>query len=293
MKNISLFKNKKIKKLGTRNQIFRRLLKNKSAMIGLSIFTVEVIIAILAPMIIPYDYASGIVKDRFMGPCIQHLFGTDNMGRDLLSRVIYGSRYSLTIGVLSTLLGMLLGMFMGAVSGYFGGIADSVIMRILDILQSIPGMLLNIVLAAVMGTGVPVTIIALAIGTTAGCARMFRATILNVRTAEYIEASQSINCSKLRIILHHIVPNAISPMIVLATMGTANAIVNAAALSFIGLGVQAPTPEWGALLSAGRESMRLYPYLVIFPGLAIMITVISLNMLGDGLRDAMDPKLKK
>lgn len=273
-------------------QVLARLMKNKMAMFALIILIIEVIIAVIAPMIIPYDYASIDVLNRFASPSAAHLFGTDEMGRDLFSRVIYGSRYSLSIGVVATFLGVLFGMILGAVSGYFGGTVDNLIMRALDILQAIPGMLLMIVMAAVMGTGVPVTILALAIGNMAGNARLFRASILNVRSAEYIEASQSINCSTFRTIVHHVVPNAISPMLVSVTMSIAGCIVTAAALSFIGLGVQSPTPEWGALLSAGRTNMRMYPYLVIFPGLAIMITVFALNMLGDGLRDALDPKLK-
>lgn len=273
-------------------QIFSRLVKNKAALVGLIIFTVEVLLAVLAPLIIPYDYSSMNPVDRFMAPCVEHLFGTDNMGRDLFSRVIYGARYSLSIGIISTLASVFMGMVVGAVAGYFGGQVDNIIMRTLDVIQAIPALLLTIVIAAVLGQGAVVTIIAMAVGGIAGNARLFRASILNVRTQEYIEASRSINCSSFRIILHHIVPNALSPMIVSTTMSIAGSIVTAASLSFMGLGVQPPTPEWGALLSAGRADMRQYPYLVLFPGLAIMVTVLCLNLLGDGLRDALDPKLK-
>ena len=273
-------------------QVVYRLSRNRMAMFALAILLIEVILAIIAPLIIPYDIAAINVKERYQEPSAQHLFGTDKMGRDLFSRLLYGGRYSLLIGFLSTLFGTLLGMLLGAVAGYFGGRADNLIMRGLDIYQAIPGMLLMIVLAAVLGTGVEVTIIALTIGCAAGNARLFRASILNIRSMEYIEASQSINCSPAKIILSHIVPNAMSPMIVSFTMGMAINIVVCAALSFIGLGVQPPTPEWGALLSDSRADMRMHPYLVIFPGLAIMITVFALNMFGDGLRDAMDPKLK-
>lgn len=285
-------RDKKSFKQGMMGQVLHRLAKNKTAMVALGVIIIEVIIALIAPYIVPYDYASVNVTDRYIAPCAQHLFGTDGMGRDMFSRVIYGTRYSLTIGFCATLLGVLLGMVLGAIAGYFGGMTDNLVMRGLDILQAIPGMLLMIVLAAVLGTGVTVTVIALAIGTAAGNARLFRASILNIRSMEYIEASQSINCSAVRTIVRHIVPNALSPMIVSMTMGMAGCIVTAAALSFIGLGVSAPLPEWGALLSAARTDMRMYPYLVIFPGLAIMITVFALNMLGDGLRDALDPKLK-
>lgn len=282
----------KNKKQGMIRQVLSRLMKNKTAMFALIVIVFLVIIAFIAPWIVPYDYAAVNITDRYMAPCAQHLFGTDNMGRDLFSRVIYGTRYSLSIGFSATLLGTLLGMVLGAIAGYFGKSTDNIIMRGLDILQAIPGMLLMIVLAAVLGTGFTVTIIALSIGTAAGNARLFRASILNIRSMEYIEAAQSINCSTIKTIIRHIVPNALSPMIVSFTMGMAGNIVVAATLSFIGLGVQAPLPEWGALLSAARTDMRLYPYLVIFPGLAIMITVFALNMLGDGLRDALDPKLK-
>ena len=285
-------KGTKKKKNSMALQVFKRLIKNKTALVALIILLLEVLIAVLAPWIIPYDYAEINVVNRYIEPCAEHLFGTDNMGRDLFSRVIYGARYSLSIGMTANLLGVLIGMILGAVAGYFGGMVDNLIMRFLDILAAIPGMLLMIVMAATMGTGVPVTIIALAIGTAAGNARLFRASILNVRSAEYIEAAQSINCSTFRTIVKHITPNAFSPMIVSITMGVAGCIITSAALSFMGLGVQSPTPEWGALLSAGRADMRMYPYLVLFPGLAIMITVFCLNMLGDGLRDALDPKLK-
>lgn len=281
------------KKQGTLQQVFRRLIKNKAAMLGLIIFAIEVGMAVIAPLIIPYDYAKVSVSERYMNPCMAHIFGTDSMGRDLFSRIIYGTRYSLIIGLGATALGTLGGMVIGSIAGYFGGKTDNLTMRFLDIIQAIPGMLLTIVLAAVLGNGLGVTIIALSVGIITGSARLFRASILNIRTSEYIEAAQSINCSKLRIIISHIVPNALSPMIVSATMCMADSIVSAAALSFLGLGVQSPTPEWGALLADGRGTMQLYPYLVIFPGIAIMITVFSLNMLGDGLRDALDPKMKR
>lgn len=272
--------------------VFLRLLHNKAAVLGLIIFIIELILAFAAPVIIPYDYAEMNPAIRYTKPCADHLFGTDNMGRDMLSRILYGARYSLTIGITSTLAGTFSGMVVGAIAGYFGGTVDNLIMRLLDVIQAIPGMLLTIVIASVMGTGATVTIIAMAVGGIAGNARLFRAAILNVRTQEYIEASQSINCSSARIIVHHIVPNALSPMIVSTTMGMGGSIVGAAGLSFMGLGVQPPVPEWGALLSSGRTDIRMYPYLVLFPGLAIMLTVFCLNILGDGLRDALDPKLK-
>ena len=280
------------KKQSQFSMVIRRLSKNKAAMIGLFIFLAEIIIAILALKISPYSYSEINNKEMLLGPSLRHLCGTDEYGRDLFSRIIYGTRYSLSIGIIATLGSAFFGMIIGGIAGFFGGNVDNVIMRILDVVQAIPSLLLMIVIAASLGTGYGVTIIALLVSTVPARARLFRASILNIREAEYIEAAQSINCSKFKIILTHIVPNAQSPMIVNVTMGIANSINIVAGLSFVGLGVPLSIPEWGALLSAGRANMRAYPYLVIFPGLAIMITVFALNMLGDGLRDAMDPKLR-
>lgn len=270
----------------------RRLFKNKAAMLGLIVLVVEVILAILAPYISKYSYDAVDPINQFVGPCAEHWFGTDNLGRDMFSRVLYGGRYSLAIGISATLLGTVVGMIVGGIAGYFGGTTDLILMRALDVITSIPSMLLTIIIVAVMGTGVVPTLCALAVGGIAGAARMFRAQCLAIRNQEYVEACRSIGCSNISILLRHITPNAISPLIVSTTLGMATAVTTCAGLSFIGLGVQMPIPEWGALLSAGRTYLRQYSYLSIFPGLAIMITVFSLNMLGDGLRDALDPKLK-
>lgn len=270
----------------------KRLIKNKAAMLGVIVLLIEAVLAILAPYICRYSFDAVDPVHKFMRPCMEHLFGTDNLGRDLLSRVLYGARYSLTIGVAATLLGTLLGMVIGGISGYFGGKTDFLLMRFLDVITSIPSMLLTIIIVAVMGTGVVPTLCALAVGRIAGSARMFRAQCLAIRGQEYVEACQSIGCSHFSILLRHITPNAISPLIVSTTLGMAGAVTACAGLSFIGLGVQMPIPEWGALLSAGRTYLRQYAYLSVFPGLAIMLTVFSLNMVGDGLRDALDPKLK-
>ncbi len=272
--------------------VLKRLAKNKTAIIGLIIFLIEVIIAIASPLIMPYGYAEINPREMLQGPSAAHIFGTDDMGRDIFSRLIYGARYSLGIGIVSLLLGAWFGIIVGAVAGYFGGWVDNIIMRILDVIQAIPGMLLMIAISAVLGNGFINTCIALAFGGIAGTARLLRASILNIRNMEYLEAAESINCSKFRMIVGHILPNSFSPLIVSFTMGVASTIITAASLSFIGLGIQPPNPEWGAMLSAGRAYIRDYPHLVLFPGLAIMVTVLSLNMLGDGLRDALDPKLK-
>ncbi|MGB8451017.1 MAG: ABC transporter permease [Anaerocolumna sp.] len=214
------------------------------------------------------------------------------MGRDIFSRVLYGGRYSISIGIIAIAIATFIGIVIGSIAGYFGGAIDNFFMRLLDVVQAIPGMLLMIVISAVLGPGFFNTIIAMSVSSISGMARMLRAQMMKERDNEYIEASQSINCSKLRIIYIHLLPNCISPIIVQATMGVAQTITLAAGLSFIGLGVQPPTPEWGAMLSASRSFIRQSPHLVIFPGLAIAITVLALNLLGDGLRDALDPKLK-
>lgn len=270
----------------------QRLAKNKLAIVGLIFVFIMVVLAIFAEYIIPYPYDSQDLASALQGPSAAHLFGTDELGRDIFSRVIYGGRYSLRIGILSVLLSGSVGILLGAVAGFFGGKIDNLIMRVLDVFQSIPGLLMAIAVSAMLGPGFTNCIIALSISTCPAYARLMRASILSVREMEYIEAATSINASNTRIIIQHVIPNAISPLIVQATMGVASAILAAASLSFIGLGVQPPEPEWGAMLSAGRSYIRGYGYMVIFPGITIMLTTLSLNMLGDGLRDALDPRLK-
>lgn len=273
-------------------RVLRQLSKNKAAMIGLIIFVIEVIVAILAPLIAPYDYSMMDMMNCFATPSLAHPFGCDDMGRDIFSRVLIGARYSISSGVLAVGFALVIGMAIGAVAGFFGGWVDNLVMRLLDVIQAIPGMVMMIVISAVLGPGFVNTIIAMAFGSIPGMARMLRAQMLKVRENEYIEAAVSINCSKLRIVMSHLLPNCMSPMIVQATMGVAQTITLCAGLSFIGLGVQPPTPEWGAMLAAARQFIRQTPHLVIFPGVAIAITVLALNLMGDGLRDALDPKLK-
>ena len=273
-------------------RVMKQLSRNKMAMLGLIILLVEIVLAILAPVIAPYDYSQMDILSMFATPSKEHIFGCDDLGRDIFSRILIGSRYSLSCGILSTLFGTVIGMAIGAIAGFFGGQVDNIIMRLLDVIQAIPGMVMMIVISAVLGPGFVNTIIALAFGTIPGMARMLRAQMLKVRENEYIEAAVSINCSKFRIIMDHLIPNCMSPMIVQATMGVAQAITTASGLSFIGLGVQPPIPEWGAMLSNSRQFIRQAPHLVVFPGLAIAVTVLALNMMGDGLRDALDPKLK-
>lgn len=273
-------------------RVMKQMSKNKLAMVGLAIFIIEIVLAILAPYISPYSYTKMDMTACFATPSATHFFGCDDMGRDIFSRVLYGARYSISIGILAVAFAVIIGCAIGAMAGYFGGQVDNIIMRILDVIQAIPGMLMMIVISAVLGPGYMNTIIAMSFGTIPGMARMLRAQMLKERTNEYIEAATSINCSTFRIIFHHLIPNCLSPIIVQATMGVGQTITLAAGLSFIGLGVQPPIPEWGAMLSASRQFMRQAPHLVVFPGLAIAVTVLALNLMGDGLRDALDPKLK-
>lgn len=261
-------------------------------MLGLCILLVEIILVILAPVIAPYDYTAMDIVAAQQGPSAAHWFGTDELGRDIFSRVLYGGRYSISMGVLAVMISTTVGMTIGAVAGYFGGKVDNILMRLLDVIQSLPAMLLSIVLSAVLGPGYFNTILALSVNGMPASARMLRAQMMKVRGNEYIEAAQSINCSKFRIIVRHMIPNSFSPNIVQATMSIAHMIVMAASLSFIGLGVQPPTPEWGAMLTGARQFIRQCPHMVIFPGLAIAVTVLAVNLMGDGLRDALDPKLK-
>jgi len=274
-------------------QVLKQMSYNRMAMLGAVILLVEVTLVLLAPVIAPYSYSKIDMTVAYQGPSLAHPFGTDDVGRDILSRILYGGRYSLGMGILSILISMVIGMAIGSIAGYFGGAVDNLIMRFLDIVQSMPGMLLTIVLSTVLGPGYFNTILALAINNVPSNARLLRAQMLKVRENEYIEAAKSINCNKVQIIVKHLIPNSFSPLIVTATMGVAHTITAAAGLSFIGLGVQPPTPEWGAMLSGSRQFMNQYPHMVIFPGLAIAVTVLSLNLMGDGLRDALDPKLKR
>ena len=270
-----------------------QLSKNKMAMIGLVILLIEVLIAIFATQIAPYGYQEIDPTALRQTPSAKHWFGTDEIGRDIFSRVVVGTRYSLSMGIIATAISSVIGIVIGAVAGFAGGWTDNIIMRALDVIQSLPGMLLTIVMSAVLGSGYFNPILALSVGAIPGQARMLRANMLKQRKAEYIEAAYSINCSPARIIFTHLVPNSISANIVGMTMGVAHTIIQAASLSFIGLGVQPPTPDWGAMLSGARAFIRKSPHMVIFPGLAIAVTVLAVNMLGDGIRDALDPKLKK
>lgn len=273
-------------------ETFKRLKRNKLAILGLVILIFMVVIAIFAPVIAPEGFDNQNLDNNLQGPSAQHLFGTDEFGRDVLSRIIYGARISLFVGFFAVSISVFLGGGLGAIAGYFGGLADNVIMRSMDVLSAIPSILLAISISASLGPGLFNLMIAVGISSIPGYARLVRASVLSIRNIEYIEASKSAGASHMHIIVKHIIPNCLSPVIVQATLGVAFAILTAAGLSFIGLGIQPPNPEWGAMLSSGRGYIRDFPHLTLFPGLVIMLTILALNFLGDGLRDALDPKLK-
>ncbi|MDN5336295.1 MAG: peptide/nickel transport system permease protein [Synergistales bacterium] len=273
--------------------VIKRLRKNRLAVFGLTCVILLVLIAVFADFIAPYDYAEQHLLEAFQPPSSKYLFGTDEFGRDIFSRVIYGSRISLQVGFIAVGLAMFTGGFLGAVSGYYGGRTDNIIMRIMDILLSIPQILLAIAIAASLGPGLFNLMIAVGISSIPSYARIVRGSVLSIKGQEFVEASKAMGAGDLQIIMKHIIPNCMAPIIVQATLGVAFAILTAAGLSFIGLGIQPPVPEWGAMLSSGRGYIRDYAYMTFFPGMAIMITILALNFLGDGLRDALDPKLRR
>lgn len=283
--------NKK-RKSGPWRDVWRRLKKNKMAMFGLCVILVLIFAAIFADHIAPYWYDDQHLEDRFLSPNSQYLLGTDNLGRDIFSRIIYGSRISLQVGFVAVGISAIVGGAFGAIAGYYGGKLDNFIMRIMDVLLAIPGILLAISIVAALGPGLINVMIAVGIGSVPQYARIVRASILSIRDEEFVEAARAVGANDFRIIIKHIIPNSLAPIIVQATLGVASAILSAAGLSFIGLGIQPPIPEWGAMLSTGRDYLRDHWHIATFPGLAIMITIFGLNLLGDGLRDALDPRLK-
>lgn len=274
-------------------EIMGRLVQNRVSVLGMILLGLLILTVVFAPVVAPYDPTYMDFANAYGTPCLAHPFGCDPYGRDMLSRLIYGGRYSLFLGFSASMLASVLGVFFGTIIGYCGGKVDMVAMRICDVISAIPGTLLAVLVSTALGPGYINTIIAMAIGGVPGGTRSSRAMCLKEREREYLEAAVSINCSPMKIMFTHIAPNIISPTIIGFTMGIGNSIMNAASLSYIGLGVQPPTPEWGAMLSAGRDYISTYPHLLLFPGLVIMFTILCVNMFGDGLRDALDPKLKR
>ena len=280
------------KSKGQFSMVIRSLKRNKMAIIGLVILIFLVFLAVFADIIAPYDYYKQDLPNAYMHPNSQHIFGTDEFGRDILSRVIYGARISLVVGFVSVGIALLIGGLLGAIAGFYGGRIDNIIMRFMDVLLAIPQTLLAIAIVAALGAGLMNLMIAVGISSIPNYARIVKASVMTIRGEEYIEAARASGTSDAKIITKHILPNCVAPVIVQVTLGIAGAILTAAGMSFIGLGIQPPVPEWGNMLSSGRDYIREYSYMTMFPGLAIIITVLSLNLLGDGLRDALDPKLK-
>ena len=272
--------------------IWKRLKKNKIAVISLFFLIFVILVAIFADQIAPYKYDLQDYNNIYGKISAEHLLGTDGLGRDTLSRLIYGTRQSLLLGVLSTAIAAVIGVFMGSIAGYYGKWVDNLVMRFFDVYQSIPMFLLCVTLAAILGPSLRNAALAIGISMVPGSARMIRASILSVRENEYIEAARSINAKSSYIILHYILPNAIAPFIVYITMSIGINVLSGAMLSFIGLGAQPPLPEWGCMVSDARSIMRDHSNLALYPGLCIMLLVLAFNLLGDGLRDALDPRLK-
>ncbi|HVT02663.1 MAG TPA: ABC transporter permease [Thermoanaerobaculia bacterium] len=271
----------------------RRFFSNFALASGTIITIAIIICALAAPLIAPFDPAVQDTARRLEGPSKDHLLGLDDLGRDVLSRILYGARVSLRVGFSVVILAATAGVALGAIAGYFGGIVDTLIMRLCDILLAFPGILLAIGMVAVLGPSLNNVILALATIGWVGYARLVRGQVLKVREMEFVTAARALGAQSSRVILRHVLPNALNPVIVMATLGLAGAILSEAALSFLGLGVQPPTPSWGAMLTSGRRYLGLANHLAIFPGAAIMLAVMGLNFLGDGLIDALDPKYRK
>ena len=272
--------------------ILRRLRKNKLAMVGGSIILLFTLMAVFAPLLAPHSPTLTSLSNRLKGPTAEHPLGTDGIGRDVLSRIIYGSRYSLMSGLISVGIAVLVGTLLGLAAGYYGGWLESLIMRFMDMLLAFPGILLAVAFVAVLGRGYLNAMIAVGLHSVPGFARVVRGSVLSLKEREFVEAARAAGAKDSRIILKHILPNVLTPVIVMATMRLGTTILAAAGLSFIGLGAQPPLPEWGAMLSEGRSYLRSAPHITTFPGIAILLTVVGFNLLGDGVRDALDPKLK-
>lgn len=281
------------KKKSQAQEVWRRFKKNRLALIGMALIIVMILLSAFSSFIAPYHFDEQNYYETFQSPSLQHPCGTDNLGRDVFSRLLYGGRVSLTIGIISVGIGLLFGGTIGALGGYYGGRLDNFLMRFVDILMAIPSIILAISICAALGPGLVNTMIAVGLASIPNYARILRSSILSIKQQEYVEAARAIGASNKRIIGKHIIPNSMSGLIVQASMGVGRAIISAASMSFIGLGIQPPNPEWGAMLSAGRAYFRDYSHMVLFPGLAIFIAVLSMNLIGDGLRDALDPRLKK
>ena len=274
-------------------EIVMQFKEHKIAMVGAALILFLALIAVFAPYIAPHDPIEINLKERLLAPNMEYPLGTDNLGRCMLSRIIYGARISLQIGIIVVGITSVIGITLGMIAGYYGGVLDELIMRGVDILLVFPGIILALVIAGILGPGLFNVMLALAIVGWTGYARVVRGVVLSVKEKEYVESARALGVGDWYIITRHILPSCVAPIIVIATLGMAYVILAAAALSFLGLGAQPPTPEWGSMLNNGKNFMRTAPHLTIFPGLAIMITILAFNFIGDGLRDALDPRVSE
>ena len=270
---------------------FRRLRRNRGAMLGSVVIMALILIALLAPVLATHDPTENRLRDMLLPPSREHLMGTDGHGRDMFSRVIFGTRFSLQLGLISVGIAILFGGILGLIAGYYSGLVTQFIMRAMDVMLSFPGILLAMAVIAILGPGLSNVMIAVGISWIPAYARLVRGSTVSARENEYVLAARSVGCPSLRIVFRHLMPNVIAPLIVLSSLNVGAAILVGASLSFLGLGAQPPTPEWGAILNSGRRHIRTAWWIMTFPGLAIMITVMATNLLGDGLREALDPRL--
>lgn len=277
---------------GPWHDAWRAFRKNKTAMLGLCIILFFVLIALFAPLIAPYSFKEQELVNRLKAPSADHWFGTDDLGRDLFSRVLYGARISLWVGFSSVIGSIIVGTFLGVLAGFYGKWVDMLISRMFDILLAFPSILLAIAIVAILGPSLRNALLAIAIVNIPTYGRLVRAKVLSLKSEEYITAARVIGMTNTRILLTHILPNSLTPIIVQGTLGIATAIIEAAALGFLGLGAQPPDPEWGKMLSDSRQFIQKAPWTVIFPGMSIMLTVLGFNLMGDGLRDVLDPRMK-
>jgi peptide/nickel transport system permease protein len=278
---------------GERSRIWNSLRRNRGAMIGLAIILLLIIVAVFAPVISPHDPTRMGAGKPLLPPSLDHPFGTDKFGRDLFSRVVSGTRLTLFIGVLAVAISCTIGSILGLAAGYFGGVVDNVIMRAVDVMFSFPDILIALSVVALLGPSLRNAVIAVGISAIPWYARLVRSTVMVEHQTQYFEAARSLGAGDFRLVSRHILPNSLPPMLVMATLGFSTAILSAAALSFLGLGAQPPTPEWGLELSLGRDLMRKAPWMMTFPGIAIAITVLGFNLVGDGLREALDPRQRR
>lgn len=285
----------KVKSRSMAQETWRRLLKNKGSVVGMVFLIALVVVSIAAGFI--YNYETDIVAinmaNALQHPSAEHWFGTDSLGRDIFARILYGARYSLLIGVGSVAVGLVVGVVLGALAGFYGGLIDQAIMRFVDIFYAIPNIMIAVVIVSLLGTSTLNLLIALCFTCATSFARIARASVMTLRDQEFVEASYALGLPTWKTILKHIIPNCLSPIIVQITLLIGTTIIAASSLSFLGIGVPSPAPEWGAMLSEGRQHIRDATYMCVIPGIAIMLTVLALNLLGDGLRDALDPKMKK